>query len=188
MMTVLHRGRRARRFRRLWASQNNAPRTWGPRWALARFRVPPISWTAPGSAKPGRGGRRRRKVDRAIIRRHIGAGVERKGWPLLWELRILRLSRMPTRFTRKLALAPLLMPPAGFAARLQPATSHLGRRERRRRAKLRRRRARAERRAAARSFLFALPPFYRPVRPGALWREINRMAARLRPASPTPGA
>ena len=176
MMTVVCRPKRMRRIKAL--AGKGLPTMW--RWTSDGTRYL-------GSAKPGRGGRRKRKADRAKIRAHIGRGVERKGWPLLWELRILLLSKMPTRLTRKLALAPLLMPPAGLRARLEQRTP--GRRERRRRTKLRRRRARCEALKAARAFLMALPAFYgRPTH-----RDVSRIAQRkieqLRcRTSPTPGA
>lgn len=139
MMTVVIRGRRPRRRPLI---DYPSPRT----WCIGAERYYFRTWapeTEAGGAKPGRGGRRKRKADRAIIRKRIGRGVERKGWPLLWELRILRLSHMPTRFTRKLAMAPLLVPPSPLG--VWPARTSPGRRERRRRAKLRRRRARRER-------------------------------------------
>lgn len=101
-----------------------------------------------GSAKPGRGGRRKRR------RRAAGA-------------------RATTLYGRTGSEVAFLR-----ACRLSPwdgwSPGDLGRRERRRRAKLRRRRARREARKAARAFLLALPAFYgRPTH-----REIALVAQR----------
>jgi hypothetical protein len=140
MMTVVLMGRRARRASQMILFRS--PRGWG---FLPAIRSESRAWTpetAAGSAKPGRGGRRKRKVDRAKIRAHIGQGVERKSWPLVWQRRVYLCRPQSPR------TSPFRFPvPPGFAPSflcpmvLEPYIP-IGRRERRRRAKLRRRRAR----------------------------------------------
>lgn len=129
MMTVI----------RLFRKQTSAPGF--PRWM--RLTGEPMT---PGGAKPGRGGRRRRKVDRAKIRARIGAGVERKGWPLSWTRRIMVVKSPARVLTDReiagLAAGPPFVLPMGLELQSLEPTKHPGRRERRRRAKLRRRRAR----------------------------------------------
>jgi hypothetical protein len=165
-----------------------------------------IGWqtmTEAGSAKPGRGGRRKRKAERAKIRARIGQRVERKGWPLSWALRKWAIIKGPARpwtddEIAALVQGPWFVLPAGYELQILEPRS-LGRRERRRRAKLRRRRAWTEIRRAARAMLLAMPIIYRPASTEAMRREVNRVALRQRAAmkrhapwilgaSPTPGA
>lgn len=113
-MTVLWRGRTDGR---MWSLSLNAawPRTWG---VPPETRAPTM---APGSAKPGRGGRRKRRRRAATTRAALEwLAAQALGRPALW---------------------PRKLEGPGSA---RPAMPVIGRRERRRRAKLRRRRDRAE--------------------------------------------
>jgi hypothetical protein len=139
-----------------------------------------IGWqtmTEAGSAKPGRGGRRKRR--RRARRRSPAEAALR--------------AILATTGRRWVVLPP------GATLHLLEARPLLGRRERRRRAKLRRRRAWTEIRRAARAMLLAMPIIYRPASTEAMRREVNRVALRQRAAmkrhapwilgaSPTPGA
>lgn len=116
MMTVVTRGRHARRYLERARTDLDVPPTWLP--TLMRYLAPEH---APGSAKPGRGGRRKRR--RRVQR-----------WsPAEAALR----SILATTGRRWFVL------PQGATLHLLEARPLLGRRERRRRAKLRRRRTRA---------------------------------------------
>lgn len=170
MMTVMWRGRKPRRH--MQHPYMHHPLR-GPTWPATWGRTPPPwKWVwveAPGRAKPGRGGRRKRRRHQAALRarvRHLRSVA--RGLPTLRPRMLEMWSRHAFYWTR-------------------PET--LGRRERRRRAKLRRRRARREARKAARAFLLALPAFYgRPTH----W-DVSRIAQRkieqLRcQTSPTLGA
>jgi hypothetical protein len=119
MMTVFYKPMRRRRWMRIEAGQ--APPTW------ATF--PMHDKGVQGSAKPGRGGRRKRR------RRAAGERA--------WE----EYRRAPFLSSEALLLrACRLMPEDGWSP------GDLGRRERRRRAKLRRRRARRAARAQRQKF------------------------------------
>ncbi len=109
MMTVVLRGRRARRM----AQHPNPMATWG---GPVHERSPWQAWEEQGSAKPGRGGRRKRRRRAAGSRAFIEY----------------RMTGRMAALERTCCLLPL--------SGVDP--SDLGRRERRRRAKLRRRRAR----------------------------------------------
>lgn len=135
-MTVIYRGRRARRY----LGRKAVVSTWWPMSNQEHDR------RTAGSAKPGRGGCRKRKVDRAKIRAHIGRDVDRKGWPLRYALRWVMLLHplahpLNPQQIAALAAHPVMVLPSGFEFKILAPTVR-GRRERRRRAKLRRRRAR----------------------------------------------
>jgi hypothetical protein len=170
MMTVLTRTR---------VPRDKRPET-SPRW------IEDPTYPTPGSAKPGRGGRRKRRRRAAGVRAfNLYCRAHRlskaTGAALLTSWRAIAL--------RARRLLPLSV----------PDPSYPGRRERRRRAKLRRRRAWTEIRRAARAMLLAMPIIYRPASTEAMRREVNRVALRQRAAmkrhapwilgaSPTPGA
>lgn len=172
------------------------PPTWGP---PVHLRGPWPSTTAAGSAKPGRGGRRKRKADRAKIRARIGVHVERKGWPLRYALRSVILLRSPAHplnpaHIAALAAQPVIVLLQGFEFKILAPTVR-GRRERRRRAKLRRRRGLNKIRRAARAAMLTLPAYrlYQSSKPRWFWRELKRVSrrkleqVRRERASPTPG-
>jgi hypothetical protein len=122
-----------------------------------------------GSAKPGRGGRRKRRRRAAGVRAAhlfcVGFMAETYGKPTPRAL--------GATLDRAARLTPNLMHPSAMGP---------GRRERRRRAKLRRRRAWTELRRAARAMLRAMPIIYRPPTTEAMRREVNRVARRQRAA------
>jgi hypothetical protein len=170
-MTVLWKNRKVRRYVDAAISGNGKPKWW-PQTAPLR---PHVEGVERGSAKPGRGGRRKRQRRAATTRAALEwLAVQATGRPSFWPR---RLEKRPDR----------------------PTWPPLGRRERRRRAKLRRRRAWTEIRRAARAMLLAMPIIYRPASTEAMRREVNRVALRQRAAmkrhapwilgaSPTPGA
>jgi hypothetical protein len=122
MMTVVIRGRRKRRGKKIdWPS----PRTWciGAERYYCRMWTPE---TETGSAKPGRGGRRKRER-RAAGERALALSLQ------IWETTDPHVETWPL-----LLRSERLLPDP-------PLHGNPGRRERRRRAKLRRRRERRDR-------------------------------------------
>lgn len=158
MMTTVHRRRKTRRFRAMRGSTSFPP-SWLP--------LPPAALPATGNAKPGRGGRRKRRRRAAGVRAyHVyrAAFVRSPLRPLLEHLE---------RWYR-------LWPPRPREA------WDLGRRERRRRAKLRRRRARA--RAEGRPTPIAAPmPWEAALLEYARGEDLDRMAEMFG-LNRTPGA
>jgi hypothetical protein len=159
MMTVLYRPMRPRRWMRIQAGI--APPSWAP---LMRDKT-----IAGGSAKPGRGGRRKRRR-RAAGERALTLGLQ------FWDATEPRMETWPL-----LLRAERLLPDP-------PLHVERGRRERRRRAKLRRRRDAAKYRREARAFLLERPWCWRMAN---RWTRVVTLARRLhaydRQQSPTPG-
>ncbi len=141
-MTVMLRGRRARRQQGRRVNEGTWPPTWTPGHMSGGTLKSDGSATvepAPGSAKPGRGGRRKRRRRAAGERAaRLHAQIwERLGWEALASMRLAW-----TLLQRADRLIPNPSP-------YRPGP---GRRERRRRAKLRRRRARRAVEARAKRF------------------------------------
>lgn len=155
MMTVFYKPMRRRRWMRIEAGQ--APPTWKT--------FPMGDKGVSGSAKPGRGGRRKRKAWQAIRRdmaarcRHLDA---QRALPKGQKRRFVYRARFRRWIMRDLDRVwnegPGLKPPPG-------------RRERRRRAKLRRRRARRE--VERRAKRFAPPTTWRALAKNWAFRRVS---------------
>jgi hypothetical protein len=189
MMTVMLRGRRARRQQGMRVNEG----TWTPGGmsggTLKSDGIATVE-PAPGSAKPGRGGRRKRRR-RAAIRRDMQARCRHldamRSLPKEQRRRFVYRARFRRWIMRDLDRVwnegPGLTPPPG-------------RRERRRRAKLRRRRELNKIRCAARALMLTRPQYrlYQSTKPRWFWRELKRISrgkieqAQRGRSSPTPGA
>jgi hypothetical protein len=161
MMTAILRGRRAARYRQAKPWPAEPPAGWPWVQMLPGACRPDL---CRGSAKPGRGGRRKRRRRAAADRAYSMLDVLPPG-PRAHEATMRFFRLRPSRF-------PWL----------------LGRRERRRRAKLRRRRARAEARKAVRAWMASLPAFYKRPTHRDVARPAQRAVEYRRALSPIPGA